>query len=189
MKKLELLALIEISIFGALAFLFDLIPSIKLSPSISISFAMIPIFILAFRWGFRVSLLAGFLWGILQIVLGDAYILTPVQGFIEYFIAFAFVGFAGLFYPVIQENLRASNRKKAVVWIVIAAFVGSFARYFWHFVAGFIFWGEYAPEDMNVVLFSFLTNGVTMLGAFVFCSILLVLLINTSPRLILRKQS
>ncbi|MFB1049974.1 energy-coupled thiamine transporter ThiT [Paraliobacillus sp. JSM ZJ581] len=188
MKKLGLLALIEISIFGALAFLFDLIPSIKLSSSISISFAMIPIFILAFRWGIKVSLLAGFLWGLLQIVLGDAYILTPVQAFIEYFIAFAFIGFAGLFYPVIQKSLRSSNKTKTAVWIIVATFVGSLARYFWHFVAGFIFWGEYAPEDMNVVLFSFLTNGVTMLGAFVFCSILLVLLISTSPRLIIRDR-
>lgn len=189
MKKLGLLALIEASIFGALAFIFDLIPSIRLSPSISISFAMVPIFILAFRWGIKVSMTAGFLWGLLQIVLGDAYILTPVQAFIEYFLAFAFTGFAGLFYPVIQRSFRESKKTKGLIWVVVAIFVGSTARYFWHFVAGFIFWGEYAPEDMNVVLFSFIANGITMLGAFVLCAILFILLLGTAPRLIMRQRT
>lgn len=186
-KNITLVALIEASIFASLAFILDLLPSIRLSPSISISFAMVPILILAFRWGVRVSLISGFIWGVLQIVLGDAYILTPLQAFIEYFMAFAFVGFAGLFYKVIQSNVKIGKKKKALFWIVMATLVGSTARYFWHFVAGFIFWGEYAPEDMNVVLFSFITNGITMLGAFTLCAILLVFLIGTSPRLIVRK--
>ncbi|WP_117161805.1 energy-coupled thiamine transporter ThiT [Paraliobacillus sp. X-1268] len=187
MKKLSLVMLIEASFFASLAFVFDLLPSIRLSPSISISFAMVPILILAFRWGIRVSLISGFIWGILQVILGDAYILTPLQAFIEYFIAFAFIGFAGLFYKVIQSNLKMGKKKKVLFWVITATLVGSVARYFWHFVAGFIFWGEYAPDDMNVVLFSLITNGITMLGAFVLCAILLVLLIGTTPRLIERK--
>src|SRR5699024_11679581 len=54
-----------------------------------------------------------FSWGILQIVLGDAWILTPLQAFIEYFIAFAFVGFAGLFMNQIKRNLLENNKAKA----------------------------------------------------------------------------
>ncbi|WP_079710683.1 energy-coupled thiamine transporter ThiT [Paraliobacillus ryukyuensis] len=189
MKKLSLVALMEVSILGALAFVFDLIPSIRISPSISISFAMVPIFILAFRRGARAGITAGFLWGLLQIFLGDAYILTPVQAFIEYFLAFASVGVAGLFRPLIKKRFQENRKTSGLVWVVVATLVGSLARYFWHFVAGFIFWGEYAPEDMNVVLYSFITNGITMVGAFVFCSILLVLLLGTAPRLLKRQYA
>ncbi|EWG10179.1 energy-coupled thiamine transporter ThiT [Cytobacillus firmus] len=188
MKKLSLTAMIEASFFAAFAIILDFLPSIKLSPSISISAAMIPIFILAFRRGFKVSFIAGLLWGILQIAMGDAWIATPLQAFIEYFVAFACIGFAGLFYRVIQNQLRAGNKKKALAWVVLAIFAGSLARYFWHFIAGVLFFGSYAPKGMSPVLFSFLANGSTMLGASILCSILAVLIISSAPRLIIRKS-
>ncbi|MGM0776187.1 MAG: energy-coupled thiamine transporter ThiT [Bacillota bacterium] len=188
MKKLSLTAMIEASFFAAFAIILDFLPSIKLTPSISISAAMIPIFILAFRWGFKVSFIAGLLWGILQIAMGDAWIATPLQAFIEYFVAFACIGFAGLFYRVIQNQLRAGNKKKALSWVVLAVFAGSLARYFWHFIAGVLFFGSYAPEGMSPVLFSFLANGATMLGAAILCSVLAVLIISSAPRLIIKKS-
>ncbi len=188
MKNLKLVAMIEAAFFAAFAFILDLLPSIQLSPWVSISFAMVPIFILAFRWGVKVSLLSGFLWGLLQVVLGDAYYLSPVQFLIEYFIAFAFIGFAGLFYKTIQRNFHSGKKRKALVWVVIAAFVGSVARYFWHFVAGVVFWGEYAPEGMSPVIYSLIVNGVTMIGAFILCSIVLVLLLAGGSRIIRQKE-
>ncbi|WP_338472780.1 energy-coupled thiamine transporter ThiT [Niallia sp. XMNu-256] len=189
MKKLGLLAMIEAAFFAVFAFILDLLPSIKLSPWISISFAMVPIFILAFRWGVKVSLLSGFLWGLLQVAMGDTYFLTPMQFIIEYFLAFAFVGLAGLFYKIIQRHFQNGDKKKAIYWIVLATFVGSLARYFWHFVAGVIFWGEYAPEGMSPVFYSLIVNGGTMLGAFILCSVVLVLLLGRAPRIIHRKGS
>lgn len=179
--------MIEASFFAAFAIILDFLPSIKLSPSISISAAMIPIFILAFRWGFKVSFIAGLLWGILQIAMGDAWIATPLQAFIEYFVAFACIGFSGLFFRPIQNQLRSGNKKKALGWVVLAVFAGSLARYFWHFIAGVLFFGSYAPKGMSPVLFSFLANGATMLGAAILCSILAVLIISSAPRLIIRK--
>lgn len=186
MKKLGLIALIEASFFAAFALILDLLPSIKLGPWISISFAMVPIFILAFRWGFKVSFIAGFIWGLLQIAFGDFYFLTPIQFLIEYFIAFAFIGFAGLFFKKIQSLLQNGNKKSALQWVVLAILVGSAARYFWHFVAGIIFWGEYAPEGMSPVIYSLIVNGGTMLGATVLCSVIVVALLASSPRLIQR---
>jgi thiamine transporter len=184
MKSLSLVVLIEASLMAAFAIILDLLPSIDLSPSISISFSMVPIFILAFRRGFKASLLAGFVWGVLQVALGNAWIVTPVQMIIEYFIAFTFIGFAGLFLRRIQQSLRAENKKKVYMWVVAATVVGSLARYFWHFIAGFIFFKEYAPEGMSPVLFSLFANGVTMLGSALLCSIVLIFLIATAPRLI-----
>ena len=105
MRNTNLQAMIESAILAAFAMVIDILPlSIKLPTGGSISFAMIPIFIIAYRWGFKSAFLGGLVWGLLQIVVGDAYILTPVQAFIEYFIAFAFIGFAGLFYRPIQKH-------------------------------------------------------------------------------------
>lgn len=188
MKNIRLVAMIEAAFFAAFAFILDLLPSIQLAPWISISFAMVPIFILSFRWGLKVGLLSGFLWGLLQVVLGNAYYLALIQFLIEYFIAFAFVGFAGLFYKTIQFHFHNDNKKKALFWVVIATFVGSVARYFWHFVAGVVFWGEYAPEGMSPVIYSLIVNGVTMIGAFVLCSVVLVLLLTGGSRIIRRKE-
>lgn len=186
MGKMRLVALIEASFFAAFALILDLLPSIQLGPWVSISFAMVPIFLLAFRWGFKVSFLAGFIWGLLQIAVGDFYFLTPIQFLIEYFIAFAFIGFAGLFYSKIQMSLQDGAKKKALQWSVIAILVGSLARYFWHFVAGVIFWGEYAPEGMSPVIYSLVVNGGTMIGAAILCAVLVVSLLASAPRLVLR---
>lgn len=91
MMNTRLVVLLEASLMAAFAVILDLLPSIKLSPSISISIAMVPIFLLSYRRGWRAGILAGFVWGILQIALGDAWIATPVQMIVEYFIAFAFI--------------------------------------------------------------------------------------------------
>ncbi|CAN7569880.1 energy-coupled thiamine transporter ThiT [Rossellomorea sp. LjRoot5] len=184
MKNTRLVVLLEASLMAAFAVILDMLPSIKLSPSISISIAMVPIFLLSYRRGWRAGLIGGFLWGILQIALGDAWIATPVQMVIEYFIAFAFIGFAGLFAGRIQDALGSSRRSKAILWVVIATFAGSLARYFWHFIAGFVFFAEYAPDDMSPLLFSFVMNGITMLGSAFLCSIVLVFIANMAPRLI-----
>ncbi|MED3662974.1 energy-coupled thiamine transporter ThiT [Ureibacillus sp. FSL K6-8385] len=188
MNKIRLQALIEASFFAAFALILDLLPSIKIGPWISISFAMVPIFILAFRWGITVSFISGFIWGLLQLATGDAYILTFLQFLIEYFIAFAFIGFAGLMYKPIQRAFfKEQNKVKGIGFAVLAVFIGSVARYFWHFLAGVIFWAEYAPEGMSPILYSFIVNGSTMAGSAILCSIVLILLLSAAPRLIQRK--
>ncbi len=200
MRNTNLQAMIESAILAAFALVIDILPlSIKLPTGGSISFAMIPIFIIAYRWGFKSAFLGGLVWGLLQIVVGDAYILTPVQAFIEYFIAFAFIGFAGLFYRPIQKALLTSNEnnleqpslgsrkdkpsskqnegKKVLAYIILAIFIGSFARYFCHFIAGIIFWGQYAPKGQSAVLYSLIVNGSTMIGSYILCTILLIFFI------------
>ncbi|MCM3585212.1 energy-coupled thiamine transporter ThiT [Mesobacillus maritimus] len=189
MNKLRLVAMIEAAFFAAIAMVLDLLPSITIAPAVTISFSMVPIFIMAFRWGFKVSFLSGFLWGLLQLTTGNFYFLSIIQFLIEYFIAFAFIGFAGFFHPVIQKALKQGSKLAVSIWIVVAVFVGSLARYFWHFIAGVVFWGDYAPEGMSPVMYSFAMNGLAMLGAAVLCSIVLVILISASSRLIMKKRT
>ena len=187
-KALPLQAKIEIAIFAALAFLIDLLPSIKIAIGVSISFSMVPIFIMCFRWGVKGGALSGFLWGILQLALGNAYILTPLQAFIEYIIAVTFIGFGGIFSSSIKGYLANNQRSKAFFFIILSLIIGSFARYFCHFIAGLIFWGFAAPKGMPVLWYSFSMNGISMIGSLLSCLIILSLLIPSASRMIITKS-
>ena len=60
MRNTNLQAMIESAILAAFAMVIDILPlSIKLPTGGSISFAMIPIFIIAYRWGFKSAFLGG----------------------------------------------------------------------------------------------------------------------------------
>src|SRR5690625_5737528 len=91
MKSNRLLFFIEIAILTALALILDIIPFLKFKiwpAGGSISFAMIPVFIVAFRCGLKGGLLSGFLWGILQIATGNACIVNFWRELIVYGLAF-----------------------------------------------------------------------------------------------------
>lgn len=188
MKNMKLVVMIEVAIMAAVALILDLLPSIPLFNT-SISIAMVPIFILAFRWGFKASTVAGFLWGILQIVVGDLQALTLWQVILEYLFAFACIGTAGLFAPGIQNALRNKKIGLSIALIVLATFVGGFTRYIWHFIAGVTIWASYAPEGMSPFINSLIVNGGSYLGAAILCSIVLAILLITAPRIILDRPS
>lgn len=190
MRRKNLQPLLEAAIMAALALILDLLPSIKLSPFISISFAMVPVFILSFRWGLRYGLLSGFLWGLLQLVIGDVYILHWFQFIIEYFIAFSFVGFAGIVMKYVQQSFQVGNKVAGMTWVVVGIFISSLARYIIHYIAGVVFWGSYAPEGQPAWLYSLIVNGSAWIGNFLFSSVVLIILLAVSTRILTenRKQ-
>ncbi|WP_027107575.1 energy-coupled thiamine transporter ThiT [Lacticigenium naphthae] len=176
--KNKLTVWIEGTIIAALAIGLSLLPT-NIGPSITISLGMIPLTLYSLRRGFVPGVFAGFLWGILHFLIGNAVILTFWQGFIEYVIAFAFAGFAGLF----SNRQLKSNSGRTVnhlIIITLASFVGVLARFFWHFIAGIIFWGNYAPEGMSPVWYSFVMNGVSGLATFIATATVLLLIYKTN---------
>ncbi|MCE4047649.1 MULTISPECIES: energy-coupled thiamine transporter ThiT [Bacillaceae] len=189
MKKMGLVVLIEIAIFAAFALVLDLLPSIHLGASGSISIAMVPIFIIAFRWGFKASVAAGFLWGLLQIVTGDLQALAFWQVILEYFLAFACIGLAGLFMPAIQNKLKNGEKGAASLLMVAGILFGSFVRYFWHFLAGVTIWAQYAPKGQSAFAYSLFYNGVPFIGASILCAIVVVILLGAAPRLVLNRPA
>lgn len=184
MQNKRLIMMIEASICGAMAMLLDLLPSIKITSVISISFAMVPIFIIALRRGVLAGILSGCVWEVLQFATGDADVLTPVQALIEYGIAFAAIGVAGVLKNSIQNEFAHGRKSKAITLVVTSVFIGSFSRYIWHFIAGFIFWGEYAPKGQSPVLYSLIVNGTTFVLTSILCSVVTGVLLSTAPRLV-----
>ncbi|RHW34169.1 energy-coupled thiamine transporter ThiT [Neobacillus notoginsengisoli] len=187
-QKRKTLFLVEVAIFSALAFLLDLAASFfsfKIWPQGgSLSIAMVPIFLMAYRWGLKGGLLTGFLLGLLQIALGQAYIIHPVQGALDYFVAFTVVGFAGVFVDSIRKANGEGERTRWMSLIVAGIFLGSALRFIAHFIGGVVFFADSAPAGTPAALFSFLYNGSYMLPNAILCSIIVILVFNASPRLI-----
>ena len=132
MSSKRTLFFIEVAIFTALAMTLDIIPFLKFKlwpAGGSISLAMIPVFIVAFRWGLKGGLLSGFLWGMLQIALGQAYIINFWQGLIEYGLAFTVLGFAGLFAVKIQAAFKDRDEKQALKYITFGIITGGLMRF------------------------------------------------------------
>ena len=155
--------LLEVALFAVIALILDLfIPSIG---PVKIDIKMLPVVIIALRRGLIPGILSGLLWGLLQVLVGDAYILTISQFLLEYFVAFALIGLAGFFSKPLQKllNEEPDALGKQIFWASIGLLIGSGARYIIHFLAGYIFWGSYAPEGQGAFLYSLIVNGTSFL--------------------------
>ncbi|WP_430786327.1 energy-coupled thiamine transporter ThiT [Virgibacillus flavescens] len=187
MRSKKILFLVEVSIFTALALVLDLIPflSFKIwAQGGSISLAMIPVFILAFRWGIKGGLLSGFLWGVLQIAIG-AIIVHPIQGLLDYGVAFTVLGLAGIFANKVQKAVSQRKTKEYLTYIMLGVLLGSTLRFIAHFVAGIVFFADYAPEGQAVWLYSFLYSISYMLPSYVICTIVVFFLFHKQPKTML----
>ncbi len=175
---------IEGTIVAALALVLSLIP-LQIGSSFSISLGQIPLTLFALRRGWKAGLLSGFIWGILHFPTGQVYYLSVIQVLIEYPIAFTFAGFAGLFSARMHKNVVQKNIRGMTTTILLGTIVGVGARYFWHFVAGVVFWGSYALWGMNPWLFSFVMNGASGLATGIVTFVVLLGIERTMPSLFL----
>lgn len=185
----RLIFLLEAAILAAIAFLLDLATSFigKMPQGGSISLAMVPVLIMGFRHGLKGGLLTGFVLGLLQTVMGYTTIVHPVQGFLDYFVAFTAVGAGGIFYKQIQHSLNPLNRRRLILYVTLAAFLGSFLRFAAHTLAGAVFFAEFAG-DQPVLLYSAGYNASYMIPTFIICTVILVLMLLTSKALIVNKK-
>lgn len=179
--------MIEGTVVAALALALSLIPT-AIGSSFSVSLGMIPLVIYAFRRGFKPAILSAFIWGLLHFPTGQVYYLSVIQVLIEYPIAFTFAGFAGLYADKVQQALLISDKKAARKAIIEGTLVGSGARYFWHFIAGVVFWGSYALWGLNPWIFSLVMNGLSGFATAIATIIITVIIADKMPSLFLPKD-
>jgi thiamine transporter len=122
----------------------DVLPPIyRLPQGGSVSAAgMVPILWFSLRRGLRAGLEVGAVYGLVNMALGG-YIVDPLQALIDYPLAFSALGLAGILkkYPLLGVGVGISGRFLA------------------HFVSGVWFFGIYAPENMNPIVYSAIYNG------------------------------
>lgn len=142
----------------------------------SIDFVMVPLIVFAVRWGLGWGIGAGLVFGTLKYFLASGASISWVSIIFDYGVAYAFVGFAGLF-------------KKKYNLLPVAALVGCFARFVIHFISGVTVYAQYMPEEfmgfsgMTPVLYSTLYNGTYMLPNTLIAIAICALLIPVVKRL------
>jgi thiamine transporter len=160
-RKFPTKILTEISVVVALSFILkDILPPIYSLPqggSITIG-GLVPLLWFALRRGFRYGLLAGFVYGLAHMAFGG-YVINPVQGLLDYPLAFAALGLAGLF------------KKYKLVGVA----VGIAGRFVVAFLSGIFFW---TSVTLAGVLASASYNGLYLIGEFVISTIVIFLLIK-----------
>lgn len=182
MQNKRLAVFIEGAMMIAVAQILSLLPT-SIGSSFTISIGAIPIILFALRHGWKKGTLIGLVYGVFKIIIGDAIWLHFAQGIIEYTFPYASLGFAGLFAKPLQAALSASNEKAGLKWISIASVTGVLLRFFWHFVAGVLYWGEYALEGWSPFVFSLVFNGASGLATALVVTLVLALLYSRSKRL------
>jgi thiamine transporter len=132
--------LTEASLAVALSFVLGFVVIFKMPNGGSVSLEMIPLILLALRQGWKVGVVAGAVYGMLDLVI-DPFVVHPVQLLLDYPLAFGSLGLAGLFEPTVRGA-------------VLGATVAVLARFACHFLSGVIFFASYAPEGWNPYLYS-----------------------------------
>lgn len=134
----------------------------------SITFvSLLPIMLFAYIYGPKKGVLIGFIYGIMQ-AMQDTWIIHPAQFLLDYPIAFAMIGFAGVF-----RNLTALDKLPQVKFI-LGAILAGLLRFVSHVLSGVFAFGAYAIDagQSNFWLYSLGYN------SFVFVDIALVVVIG-----------
>ena len=188
-KSSDLVVITEGALITALALALSFVPHTTGVSAVEFSYGLIPMAIYALRRGLKAGLMAGLVWGILDLVLfgfSKGGFLNPLQGFVEYPLAFGVVGLVGLGSVKVKRSIeRGSN---ALGLILLYSAIGFFAKYFFHFIAGGIYWGSYAPKGMNPWLYSLAINGGSFIANMIMMLVLGVILNRIFKQLIIVKN-
>lgn len=183
-----LVVLTEGAIIVAAAQALSFVPHDLGVSSIQVEYGLIPMAIYALRRGVKPGLTAGLVWGILDLILkgfSSGGFLNPLQGLVEYPLAFAAVGLVGL--GSVQVKNKIQNGGNPLGLIILYSALGFLVKYFLHFLAGGIYWGAYAPKTMNPWIYSLVINGGSFIANMIMLIVLLVVLSRVFKRFIIVK--
>lgn len=156
--------LAEATVFIALTIVLkDVLPPIYEMPqggAVTIA-GLVPLIWFSLRRGVRYGLFAGLVYGLIHAFLPGAYIIHPVQGLLDYVLAFAALGLAGAFkrFPV------------------VGVLVGIVGRFVCSFLAGIFFFTS-DPFSWEGIYGSAVYNGTYLIPEFVITTIVIYILLR-----------
>ena len=121
--------------------------------------SMIPILLLSYRYGVGTGALAGFLYGLINI-LQDPFILHPIQVLFDYPLPYMSLGLAAL----MPEHKMISTG------------IAFLCRFACHLISGVIFFSSYAPAGISPIIYSLTVNATFMLPECLICFLILKIL-------------
>jgi len=123
-------------------------------------FGMLPIVICAYFFGTRRAVMCGMCVGMIDLIF-KPYVIHPIQLLLDYPLAFAMLGLAGL-----------ANKFSDKWGMIPGIILGTFGRFVCAFLSGMIFFGMYAPEGQNLVVYSIVYNGLYLVPEAIICIVL-----------------
>lgn len=158
--KMSTRTLIDIALMLALTIVLHQIHLFHMPQGGSVTLgAMVPLLLLSYRYGPGIGALAGFLYGLINII-QDPFIVHPVQVLFDYPLPYMAMGLAGLW----REHIY---RGTALAFL---------ARFCCHLISGVVFFASYAPAGMSPFVYSFVFNASYLIPEFLICCIILRLL-------------
>lgn len=159
-KKVVMLC--ESAIMIALATVLSMLKLIDMPYGGSITaFSMVPIIIIAFRYNCKCGLLAGFVFSLIQLLLGSSNLsyITSLLAiaaviFLDYVFAFSFIGIAGIFKNKIKNTAVAATVGALTVCII---------RYICHVISGCTVWAGVSIPSADGLVYSLGYNGAYMI--------------------------
>jgi thiamine transporter len=166
MKNTNTRMLVEAGVMIALAQVLSYVKLFEMPQGGSVTAgSMVPIFILAIRWGTSQGILAGMVYGVLQFILGEKYSFHIVSILFDYVVAFGCLGLAGVF------------RHKGKVGIMAGVFVGVLGRFICHVISGVVVFASYAPAGQSPWVYSIIYNGSFLLVELIISMVIMGLLL------------
>ena len=171
----HLLAMLEGSLMIALSVVLDLLPLPSWPQGGSITVAMIPVIYFSYRRGYKWGLMAGLVHAAVQMLLGwyappagtvSAMILCVL---LDYVLAFALLGGADIIAGMFGSKLRLAGYTVGALTVTLIRFLCSF-------LSGVLLWGSYAPEGVNVWIYSLTYNASYMIPNAILTSVLIAIM-------------
>lgn len=131
--------------------------------------SMLPLILFSYAFGAAPGLTLGAVYGVLQYILGPYFVSVP-QVLLDYPVAFAVIGLAGLF------NRAKDDR----IGLALGTVAGCLGRLAASVASGVIFFAEYAPAGMNPMVYSLGYNATYMIPECIICMVVALLV---GPRL------
>lgn len=122
--------------------------------------SMLPLMLFAYVYGIGPGMTVGAVYGVMQFII-EPYFLSVPQMLLDYPIAFAMVGLAGLF----------SKNENRALGLSLGVVLGSLGRFVAAVLSGVVFFAEYAG-DQNPWVYSIGYNGAYMLPECIICVVL-----------------
>lgn len=122
--------------------------------------SMLPLMLFAYVYGVGPGMTVGAVYGVMQFIIEPHFLSVP-QMLLDYPIAFAMVGLAGLF----------SKNENRALGLSLGVVLGSLGRFVAAVLSGVVFFAEYAG-DQNPWVYSIGYNGAYMLPECIICVVL-----------------
>lgn len=159
----NILKMTETAVMVALATVLSLftIANLPFGGSVTIC-SMLPMVLIAYRYKWKWGIVAGAVYGLVQMVIGlnnlsyaTSFLAAVTIILFDYLVAYGVLGFAGIFRDKLNNNQALE--------LALGAFIACALRYICHFISGWAVWGGWAPEGTPAWLYSVTYNASYMI--------------------------